>query len=81
MSDKQKEAAGAGVMGSRFEKIAAVFDTMPERFKMFDLMRKAGIKDSPQVRSVMGSILARDFKCINVCTSSGRFWKKPSIDV
>ena len=77
MNEQQKETATAGVMAYRYTRIAAVFDTMPDRFKMLDLMDAAGIKDAMQVRAAVSTILFRDFKCIQVGTSANRVWRTP----
>ena len=77
MSELQKENSAAGAMAYRYNRIAPVFGTLPDRFKMLDLIRAAGIKDCAQVRAAVGSILFRDFKCIQVGTGANRVWRKP----
>ena len=76
MSDLQKEAAGSKSMASKYTSIASVFDQMPSRFKLLDLLKAAGIKDGMQVRGAVGTVLCRDFKCTNVGTGVNRVWKK-----
>ena len=77
MSAKQKEATAAKCLSTRYEAIAAVFDQLPERFKLLSLFELAGIKDHPRTRAAVGLILNRDFKCINVGKGYERVWKKP----
>ena len=79
MSDKQKEASACKSMASKYQKIADVFDRMPNRFKLLDLFREAGITDSPAVRAAVGSVLFRDFKCVNVGSGLKRVWKKQEV--
>ena len=77
MSELQKENAAAAVMGSRYLLVEKVFGEMPNRFKLLDLLEKAGIKDGPNSRMAVGAILQRDFKCTNVGMGVNRVWKKP----
>ena len=78
MSDLQKEAAGMSAMSLNYQKISVIFDSMPDRFKLLDLMKRAGIKDCMQARGAVSSVLYRDFKCLNVGNPGGsKIWKKP----
>ena len=77
MSSKQKEAVTCKILSSNYTKIAAVFAELPERFKLTELLRIAGISDGPAIRSAIGVVLSRDFHCINVANGANRFWKKP----
>lgn len=77
MSDKQKEASAAGALASQYKKIAAVFEAMPDRFKLTDLLRAAEIKDGMMVRSAVAAVLSRDFRCVNVGVGAARAWRKP----
>lgn len=77
MSDIQKEACTVASLGSRYSAIAAVFDQLPDRFRLLDLFTLAGIKDGPRSRAAAACILYRDFKCVNVGQGCGRVWKKP----
>lgn len=78
MSELQKEATAAKSMASKYIAISAVIHLMPDRFKLLDLLKAAGIKDGMQVRGAVGSVLFRDFGCVNVGTGVNRVWKKPS---
>ncbi len=77
MTEKQKEAVTVKSMASRYAAINAVYDQLPERFKLLDLLRLAKIKDGPQSRAVVASVLRRDFRCLDVATGANRVWKKP----
>lgn len=77
MSDLQKEACTGSAMGRSYRAIELVFNDMPARFKLLDLMKAAKIKDSSMVRAAVSSVLWRDFKCTCVGPSNKREWKKP----
>ena len=79
MSGLQKEAAACKALGRRYQKIAAVFETMPDRFKLADLLKASGLGDGYMARSAITVILYRDFKCIDVGPRTNRVWKKPAI--
>ena len=76
MSDLQKEVCASSAMGRVYVAISKVFDQMPVRFKLLDLISAAGLKDGPQVRGAVGSVLFRDFRCVSVGSGMNRCWKK-----
>ena len=73
MSELQKEAVTSIGMANRYLKIKAIFDQLDDEFKLLPMMRLAGIKDSPMVRSAVSRVLVQDFRCRNV----RGIWKKP----
>ena len=77
MSDLQKEACSSSVLGKLYARISAVYDQLPQRFKANELEKLAGLSCSPYQRSGVATILARDFKCMQVGQGPGKVWKKP----
>jgi hypothetical protein len=79
MTDKQKEATQVSNRNRVYQKIKAVFDLLPERFKAGELEKLCGFKASPLHRMLVSSVLQHDFKCLQVGASNG-CWKKTSND-
>jgi hypothetical protein len=63
------------------QQIAAVIDTMPERFTLLELCKAAGIKNTGGVgvRLVVAGLLARAFKCTPPASQlhKVKLWKRP----
>lgn len=80
-SDIQVEASASARRASLYAKIAAVIDTLPERFQATDLYRAAGIEKSaasPSYRMMVAAVLGQDFKCESIQRPGGsRYWRKP----
>jgi hypothetical protein len=77
MNEFQKEACTSDLLFKRYHAIATIFDQLPARFRLLDMMKLAGLKDGPQQRRAVSAVLYRDFRCVNVGSGTKRFWKKP----
>ena len=79
---KQVESTVTTNRGKVYRQIAAVFDTLPDRFTATELYRAAGLAstNAMQRRMLIASVLADDFKCISIKSDGGRgrHWKKPN---
>ena len=79
---KQVESTVTTNRGKVYRQIAAVFDTLPDRFTATELYRAAGLAstNAMQRRMLIASVLAYDFKCISIKSDGGRgrHWKKPN---
>ena len=77
MSALQKEAAGINALARRYKKIAMVFEDMPNRFRLQELLNAAGLTMGMHNRSAASVVLERDFRCISVGSNGDKVWKKP----
>ena len=81
MSEKQVEAVKAARSVKPYQKIAAVIDTMPERFTLLELCKAAGIEHTGGVgvRLIVAGLLERTFKCTPPMSlpNKPRLWKRP----
>ena len=80
-SDRQVEASTTVRRAALYAKIAAVIDTMPDRFQATELYKAAGIENhnQPGYRMMIASVLAQDFKCESILKPGGaRYWRKPN---
>ena len=81
MSEKQKEAVKAARSAKTYLKIAAVIDTMPEKFTLLELCKAAGIEHTGGVgvRLIVAGLLERTFKCIPPAGVRHKplLWKRP----
>ena len=81
MSNKQIEATLTSNRSKVYRQIAAVFDSLPDRFTATELYRAARLAstNAMQRRMLIASVLADDFKCISIKSDGGRgrHWKKP----
>lgn len=75
MSSLQQEESAYVKRKAAIQKIAAVFDSLPEKFAMRELFMLAGIAkfNSIQKRFFVASILRSAFKCEQI----NGFWRKP----
>lgn len=79
--DKQVEASTSARRASIYAKIAAVIDSMPDRFKAVDLYKAAGIQNHnhPGHRMMIAAVMSQDFKCESIIQPGGkRYWRKPN---
>ena len=78
--EKQVEASTTKNRGQVYQQIAAVFEQLPERFKATELYELAKLPSthSMQRRMLIASVLAHDFKCVQIMSPGGRgrHWKK-----
>lgn len=85
MSNKQIEATLTSNRGRVYQQIAAVFDSLPDRFTATELYKAAGLAATNvmQRRMLIASVLAYDFKCISINSGAGRgrHWKKPGAEL
>lgn len=81
MSNKQIEATLTSIRGKVYRQIAAVFDSLPDRFTATELYKTAGLASTNvmQRRMLIASVLVDAFKCISIKSDGGqrRYWKKP----
>jgi hypothetical protein len=79
--EKQVESSTTVNRARIYNMILSIWDDLPDRFKAQQLYDLAAIPKShvPQRRILVASVLANDFKCIQVCNSgnNNRYWKKP----
>lgn len=77
--EKQVEASTTVNRARIYNMILSVFDDLPERFKAQKLYDLAAIPNTHAIqrRMLVASVLANDFKCIQVGISKDRCWKKP----
>ena len=79
--EKQVEASSTVNRARIYNMILSVWNDLPDRFKAQQLYDLAAIPNAhaPQRRMLVASVLAADFKCIQVCNSgnNNRYWKKP----
>ena len=85
MSNKQIEATLTSNRGKVYRQIAAVFDSLPDRFTATELYKAAKLESSHAVqrRMLIASVLSEDFKCVCVRSAGGRgrHWKKPGVEL
>lgn len=78
---KQVEATVTSNRGTVYRQIAAVFDSLPDRFTATELYKAAKLESTHamQRRILIASVLAESFKCVCVLSAGGRgrHWKKP----
>ena len=78
---KQVEATLTSNRGKVYRQIAAVFDSLPDRFTATELYKAAKMESTHALprRMLIASVLADDFKCICIKSAGGRgrHWKKP----
>ena len=78
---KQVEATLTFNRGKVYRQIAAVFDSLPDRFTATELYKAANLESSHtmQRRALIASVLSDTFKCVSVRSDGGRgwHWKKP----
>ena len=81
---KQVEATLTSNRGKVYRQIAAVFDSLPDRFTATELYKAARLESTRtgQRRMLIASVLADDFKCICIKSDGGRgrHWKKPGAE-
>ena len=81
MINKQIEATLTSTRGKVYRQIAAVFDSLPERFTATELYNAAKLDSTHtmQRRALIASVLSETFKCVSVRSYDGigRQWKKP----
>ena len=81
---KQVEATVTSHRGKVYRQIAAVFDSLPDRFTATELYKAAKLESTRAMlrRILIASVLSERFKC--VCIKSyggrGRHWKKPGAE-
>ena len=82
---KQIEATLTSNRGKVYRQIAAVFDSLPDRFTATELYKaaKLGSAHTLQRRALIASVLADAFKCVSVRSDGGRgrYWKKPGAEL
>ena len=85
MSNKQVEATLTTNRGKVYQQIAAVFDSLPDRFTATELYKAAKLESTHamQRRTLIASVLVDAFKCISIKSAGGRgrHWKKPEVRV
>ena len=78
---KQIEATLTSNRGKVYRQIAAVFDSLPDRFTATELYKAAKLESTHamQRRALIASVLSEAFKCVCVRSAGGRgrYWKKP----
>ena len=78
---KQIEATLTSNRGKVYRQIAAVFDSLPDRFTATELYNVAKLESTHvmQRRALIASVLVDAFKCVSVRSDGGRgrYWKKP----
>ena len=78
---KQIEATRTSNRGKVYRQIAAVFDSLPDRFTATELYNAAKLESTRtgQRRMLIASVLSEAFKCVSVRSDGGRgrHWKKP----
>ena len=74
MSNKQIEATLTSNRGKVYRQIAAVFDSLPDRFTATELYKTAGLAATNDMRRRMliASVLVDAFKCISINSGAGR---------
>ena len=84
---KQVEATLTSNRGKVYRQIAAVFDSLPDRFTATELYKAAKLESTHamQRRALIASVLLESFKCVSVSVRSdggrGRYWKKPGAEL
>lgn len=82
---KQVEATVTSNRGKVYRQIAAVFDSLPDRFTATELYKAAKLESTRtgQRRMLIASVLADTFKCVSVRSDGvrGRYWKKPGAEL
>lgn len=81
---KQVEATLTSNRGKVYRQIAAVFDSLPDRFTATELHKAARLESAHmQRRTLIASVLAETFKCVCVRSDGGRgrYWKKPGAEL
>ena len=77
---KQVEATFTSNRGKVYRQIAAVFDSLPDRFTATELYKAARLESARamQRRMLIAAVLSEDFKCVSVRSDGGRgrYWKK-----
>ena len=73
---KQVEATLTSNRGKVYRQIAAVFDSLPDRFTATELYKAAKLESTHamQRRTLIASVLSESFKCISVISDGGRGW-------
>lgn len=80
---KQIEATLTSNRGKVYRQIAAVFDSLPDRFTATELYNAAKLESTHamQRRALIAAVLADTFKCVSVRSDCDggrdRYWKKP----
>ena len=81
---KQVEATLTSNRGKVYRQIAAVFDSLPDRFTATELYKAAKLESTRtgQRRMLIASVLVDAFKCISIKSDGhrGRHWKKPGAE-
>lgn len=77
-SERQVEASTAARRAAIYKKIAAVIESMPDRFRALDLYKAAGITrhNHPGQRMMIASVLRHDFGCEQVGDIGRQHWRK-----
>ena len=82
---KQVEATLTSNRGKVYRQIAAVFDSLPDRFTATELYKAAKLESTHvmQRRMLIASVLVDAFKCICIKSDGGRgrHWKKPGAEL
>ena len=78
---KQIEETLTSNRGKVYRQIAAVFDSLPDRFTATELYKAAKLESTHamQRRVLIASVLSEAFKCVSIKGGAGRgrHWKKP----
>ena len=82
---KQIESTLTSNRGKVYRQIAAVFDSLPDRFTATELYKAAKLESTRtmQRRMLIASVLAESFKSVCVLSAGGRgrYWKKPGAEL